>query len=145
MSLKKRGDQYYGAAQSDLHDGLRLYAAHSYPIAHIGDARCPCGSAIFRLLIDDAEGVAVRICDSCRVSHAIGDGEEFLEHAELEECQCPCGCERLEVSAGVSLYQDDRAVRWFYLGCRCPSCGLIGVYGDWKNEHDDYSALLGNL
>lgn len=32
-----------------------------------------------------------------------------------------------------------------YVGCRCPACGLTGVYGDWKNEHEDHVALLARV
>ena len=47
-----------------------------------------------------------------------------------------------EVTAGVLLYDDSEDVRWRYLGCRCPSCGLTACYGDWKNEFEGYRELL---
>jgi hypothetical protein len=36
-------------------------------------------------------------------------------------------------------------VRWFYLGCRCVACGVLGCYGDWKNEFNGYQQLLMNV
>lgn len=47
-----------------------------------------------------------------------------------------------EITVGVSLYADSETVRWLYLACRCPSCGLTTVYGAWNNELDGYRALL---
>jgi hypothetical protein len=32
-----------------------------------------------------------------------------------------------------------------YLGCRCPACGLVAVYGDWKNEFNGYRELLAKV
>ena len=77
--------------------------------------------------------------------HPIGDSADYLEEAHLEDCACPCGGEVFEIAAGVSLYQDSEDVRWFYVGCRCPSCGLTACYGDWKNEYNDYRELLASV
>lgn len=96
----------------------------------------------FSLLIDDNEGAAIRECSSCQNRHPIGDSEEYLDDAELEECACPCGNGHFEISIGVSLYENSNDVRWLYLGCRCPQCNLCAVYGDWKNEFIGYNILL---
>jgi hypothetical protein len=77
--------------------------------------------------------------------HPIGDSAEYLDDAQLEECECPCGHGSFEITAGVSLYKSSEDVRWFYLGCRCPVCGLIACYGDWKNEFEDYRKLLSRV
>ena len=37
-----------------------------------------------------------------------------------------------EISTGAAFYTDSTDVRWFYIGCRCVACGLVGCYGDWK-------------
>jgi hypothetical protein len=94
---------------------------------------------------DDTQGVAVRTCVACEAEHPIGDSEEFMDEAELDECACPCGGEAFEISVGVSLYDDSEDVRWLYLGCRCPGCGLTAVYGDWKNEYIGYGGLLARV
>lgn len=36
-------------------------------------------------------------------------------------------------------------MKWLDLGCRCTACGLTAVYGDWKNEYEDYQALLARI
>ena len=69
-----------------------------------------------------------------------GDGE-----AEVEECECLCGEAGFEVTAGVALYDDSEDVRWFYVGCRCPACGLVGCYGDWSCEFPGYAELLARV
>jgi hypothetical protein len=143
MALKKRGQYRYGDSQADIRDEVLRYSKkNEYKAEHFRDAVCVCGTKIFRLALDDNEGAAVRICTGCKSEHPIGDSGEFLEDAELGECACPCGNEKFEITVGVSLYDGSEDVRWLYLGCRCPKCGLTAVYGDWKNEFEDYRKLL---
>ena len=56
------------------------------------------------------------------------------EGGELEGGQCVCGKSHFENSVGVSVYKGTEDVRWLYVGCRCVACGLMGCYGEWKNE-----------
>jgi len=143
VALKKRGKYRYGDSQQDIVLELERYSKQNvYVVHHWADAVCKCGSRIFRLLLDDNEGAAIRICENCKDEHPIGDSAEYLEEADLDECRCPCGKGVFEITAGVSLYRDSEDVRWIYIGCRCPACGLVGVYGDWKNEFPGYQKLL---
>lgn len=146
MALRKRGKYRYGDTQADIREELLRYSEGvTYLAHHFSDAVCQCGAKVFRLSLDDTAGVAVRGCSACGVGHPIGDSEDYIGQAELEECACPCGGESFEITAGVSLYDDSEDVRWFYLGCRCPSCGLTACYGDWKNEFIGYRELLGRI
>jgi len=141
--MKKRGKYYYGDNQADIRTEIARYSKrNTYVATAFADAVCACGGRLFALLLDDEAGVAVRRCVACSASHPMADGAEFLEDATLEECACPCEAERFELTVGVALYAESQAVRWLYVGCRCPACGLVAVYGDWKNEHDDAAALL---
>lgn len=145
MALTKRGKYRYGENQQDIREEVLRYSASSYPAHHFAGAMCTCGGSLFRLQMDETEGVAVRGCVACGREHPIGDSAEYLEEAELDECECPCGGQEFEVTVGVSLYADSEDVRWLYLGCRCPQCGLTAVYGDWKNEFNDYRQLLAQV
>lgn len=146
MALTKRGEYWYGEAQSDISTEILRYSkANTYVAQHFADATCTCGKNVFRLVLDDAEGAAVRFCVACDDEHPIGDSDEYLENADLEDRECVCGAAELEITVGVSLYADSEDVRWLYLGCRCPSCGLTGVYGDWKNEFIGYRELLARV
>jgi hypothetical protein len=146
MTLQKRGKYWYGNNHSDIHQEIARYSkANSYVAQHFADAMCKCGSKVFRLLLDDNEGAAVRICGACANEHPIGDSGEFLAEAELDECVCPCGSEQFEISVGVSLYDGSEDVKWLYVGCRCQTCGLVAVYGDWKNEFEGYRELLAQV
>jgi hypothetical protein len=146
MTLKKRGKYYYGDSQADIRDEVRRYSKkNAYVAEHFADAVCTCGKKEFQLLINGLEGAAVRTCAACRAQHPIGDSEEFLDRVELEACSCVCGHEEFQITVGVSLYEESNAVRWLYLGCRCPTCGLTGVYGDWKNEFENYRELLARV
>ncbi|MCA9179335.1 MAG: hypothetical protein KDB14_32980 [Planctomycetales bacterium] len=114
-----------------------------YLAEHFADAVCACGGKAFWLLLDEAAGVASRICVACESeAHPIGDSEDFMDEADEEECVCPCGEDVFEVTVGVSLYDGSEDVRWLYFGCRCVACGLTAVYGDWKNEYIGYRELL---
>jgi hypothetical protein len=144
--LKKRGKYRYGDCQADIREELLRYSkANAYVTHHFADAVCKCGAKRFRLDLDDTEGAAVRTCVACGAEHPIGDSDEYLEEAELEECACPCDGEELEITVGVSLYEGSEDVRWLYLGCRCPECGLTAVYGDWKSEFNGYQDLLARV
>jgi hypothetical protein len=144
MALKKRGKYRYGDSQTDIRAEVRRYSkTNAYLAHHFADAICQCGGRLFRLALDENEGAAVRTCVGCKTEHPIGDSDNFLKDAELEECACPCGGHEFEVTVGVSLYGDSEDVRWLYVGCRCPKCGLAAVYGDWKNEFNGYRELLG--
>ena len=143
MSITRRNNHSYGDSQSDIREELLEYSeAIAYLAEHFVDAKCSCGGTQFRLMVDDNEGAAIRFCTSCGCEHLIGDSEDYLEDADLEECECPCGNNSLEVTAGVSLYPDSEDVKWLYLGCRCPKCKLTACYADWKNEYENYKNLL---
>ncbi len=142
MALKKRGNNFFSDSQFDIPEVLKKYSEHGYLAEHFQDAVCSCGHKLFRLFVDDNEGAGIRICASCKYEHPIGDSADYLEGAELEDCECPCGQGIFEITAGISLYRDSEDVRWLYLGCRCPECGLTAVYADWKNEYEGYRNLL---
>ena len=146
MTLKTQGEFRYGDSQSDIREELLRYSKlNAYVADHFADAVCKCGGRLFRLSLDDREGAAVRTCSGCETEHLLADSDEYLDEAELEDCACPCGGEDFEITVGVSLYEDSEDVRWLYLGCRCPECGLTAVYGDWKNEFTGYQELLARV
>lgn len=133
--LTKRGQYWYRDSQSDIHREIQRYSKlNGYLAQHLADAMCSCGSRAFRLSLDENEGAAVRQCHKCGAEHPIGDSGEYLDDAELEECECPCGSDYFEISVGVSLCEGSEDVRWLYLGCRCLQCKLTAVYGDWKTS-----------
>ncbi len=142
MTLERRGAEYFGESAADTRAYLREYGAHRYVVEHFAEPKCACGGIVFRLQLDDNVGVAVRTCTSCAATHAVGDSAEYLAEAELDECECPCGSDHFELTVGTALYQESSAVRWVYVGARCPRCSRVGCYGDWKNEQDDYRAYL---
>jgi hypothetical protein len=146
MALQKRGKYRYGDSQSDIQQEITRYSkVNEYIAHHFADAVCRCGGKSFRLLLDDDEGAAIRICVACSDEHPIGDSDDYLAEAELKVCACPCAGEEFEITVGVSLYDDSEDVRWLYMGCRCIRCGLVAVYGDWKNEFPGYHELLGRV
>ena len=143
MTLRKKGKYCYGDSQADIRKELHRYSLlNGYEATQFADAVCACGHKIFQLEMDESEGVAVRQCMECGMRHPIGDSDDFMEDAELEEYGCPCDEDKFEVTVGVALYDSSEDVRWLYVGCRCPACGLTATYGHWKNEFNGFRALL---
>lgn len=146
MVLRKEGEWKYGDSQDDIREVILGYSqSNGYPATEYADAVCKCGGYLFRLRIDDDQGAAVRTCDACGRVHPIGDSQAFLPGANLRECECPCGSDLFEITAGVALYPWSDDVRWLYLGCRCPECELTAIYGDWKNEYFGFRELLNRI
>lgn len=144
-TLHKRGKYWYGDSHADLSQEIWRYSKRGYPAEHFANAICTCGGKVFKVLLNEDEGVAVRECVHCGHVHPIGDSEEYLQDATLEECECVCKAEQFEVTVGVALYEDSEDVRWLYLGCRCVACSLVAVYGDWKNEFEGYQDFLAKV
>ncbi len=145
MAMTTRDQHHYGDSQADIRESLAQYSAEQYPIHDFADAVCTCGNKTFELAVDDDEGAAIRVCAACEDVHLIGDSESYIDDADLEACTCLCDNVIFEITAGVALHEDSQDVRWFYIGCRCSGCGLMGCYGDWKNEFNGYRELLANI
>jgi hypothetical protein len=145
MALRKRGKWQYGDSQADIRDEILRYSKNEYLSHHYADAVCKCGGRLFLLRMDDLVGAAIRTCVGCHDEHPIGDSDDYLDQAELDDYECVCLEKVFEITVGVSLYDDSEDVRWLYVGCRCPNCGLTGVYGDWKNEFNGYRELLSRV
>ncbi len=122
---------------------MEYSTANGYVAEHFAIPECGCGRRTFTVLMNEEEGVAVRICGACEEEHGIGDSDDFIDGVnELHPLQCTCESDQFEIMAAVALYADSEDVRWFYLGCECVECGLSGVYGDWKSEFTGYRELL---
>lgn len=151
MTLEQRGEHYYGQSQQDLQDELRRYGElNTLPVDQTRDCVCECGGRRFELDVDEINGVALRVCEACQSEHILADGEPYLEDAELEGCECLCGEPIFEITAGVHLARNQKeeptdTVRWFYVGCRCPACGLLGCYADWETDYQGVEELLDNV
>jgi hypothetical protein len=139
----------YADSQKDIRAELVHFSDHgegSYFPTKFADAVCACGRREFMLELDDAAGVAIRTCGTCGTRHVMADGASYLDDAaDLDDRECFCGSPLFEITVGVSLYRGSNDVRWLYVGCRCPACGLAGCYGEWKNEFDGHRALLANV
>ena len=142
MGLRERDGWNYGDGPDDIRPALVAWIGNGYPLHHFRLCGCRCGNAVFLLDLDDASGVAVRTCTSCGVRHFIADSEEYVEEAELERGECPCGSKSLQLGVGVSLYEGSDDVKWLYLGGRCATCGMVAAWGDWRCDAGNYLGLL---
>ncbi|SEF32128.1 hypothetical protein ABL840_24745 [Variovorax sp. NFACC27] len=143
MALRKKGRYWYGDGPEDTQVEVQRYSkSNAYVATRFAASACTCGHRSFRLESDEEAGAARRTCTACGGVHLMGDSAEYADEAELEGHECVCGEETFELLSGVTLYTDSNDVRWYYLGCRCTSCSLVGVFADWKCEGGDADAFL---
>jgi len=144
--LRKKGKQWYGDDLADLREEMRRYArANGYPLARDHAPACACGGRTFHLGADEEEDGAALACTACGERGFVADSEQFVGAGILEEallCECLCGQRAFEVIVGAALYADSDDVRWWYVGCRCGRCGLVGVYADWKDDGTPFEDRL---
>lgn len=143
--IDKSGQWWKGEDFNDLSEFITAYSAQNYPTQRVVQSRCEsCGSTRLRLRFDDDEGGAESTCVECGAVRLLLDSEEYWEDADPADASCPCGGEEFEVGVGFSL-RDDGDVRWVYIGGRCTSCGVLGVFADWKIDYAPTDHLLTNV
>ncbi|KYQ84181.1 hypothetical protein AWW72_10565 [Acinetobacter sp. NRRL B-65365] len=146
MSLYQKGKYWYGINRDDLRlEMIRYSRLKGYETKEFASSFCRCGNHIFYLESDENEGVARRVCTQCHHSHLIGDSAKYIEDAELEEHICICDNQQFELESAVALYDGLNDVRWYYIGCRCTICSLIGVFADWKCEGGNATEFLAKI
>lgn len=142
VAINTSGKWWTGSAPEDIEDYLRAYSADGYPVARVIIAECrDCGSRSFSVRVDDVEGCAERTCTECGRTELMSDSAKFVDHAELEGAQCPCGGEIFNVAGGFAL-RDNGDIRWVYVGLRCQADGVLGCYGEWKIDYSPTSHLF---
>ena len=143
MALTKKGKHWYGTTPEDTQAEIRRYSRlNGYEATRFAASVCACGHRTFKFDTDEDAGVAKRTCAACGSEHLMGDGADYADEATLEGNECLCDGVAFVLVSGVGLYDDSNDVRWVYIGCRCPGCGLTGVYADWKCEAGDADAFL---
>ena len=75
----------------------------------------------------------------------MGDSADHLEGAQPETHECVCENEVFELMSGVSVVEGSHKVRWYYIGCHCVECNLVGVFADWPCEAGDAAAFLAKV
>ena len=123
---------------------LDYSTSNGYIAEHFASPVCSeCGCDTLKIVMNEDEGVAARTCTACNHEHGMGDSDDYFDEVEeVVRVICTCDSEQFRIMAGIALYADSEDVRWFYLGCECVSCGLSGVYADWKNEFPGYREFL---
>lgn len=143
MTLEKKGRYWYGTGPEDVQAELVAYSKRNrYEAVRFAQALCACGSPSFRLETDEDEGAGRRTCARCGTVHLMGDSDVLAGEANFERHECICDAQEFELLSGVALYADSNDVRWYYVGCRCTQCNLVGVFADWKCEAGDAASFL---
>lgn len=146
MAPRRNGKYWYGETAEDVKAELLRYSTkNAYVTEKYRQSQCTCGGDKFKLESDEEAGAARRICIKCGIVHMMGDSSEFEEDANFDKHSCVCEGEDFELVSGVALYEGSNDVRWYYIGCHCVKCQLVGVFADWKCEAGDADAILANV
>ncbi|MEY4564324.1 MAG: hypothetical protein RLZZ618_3601 [Pseudomonadota bacterium] len=143
MALKKKGKYWYGSSPEDVQaEMLRFSKLQGHPAEKFAESVCGCGHRVFKLETDEDEGAAKRSCTACKGVYLMGDSAEYASAAVFENHECVCDADEFQLLSGVALYSESNDVRWYYIGCRCTSCSLVGVFAHWKCEGGDADKFL---
>lgn len=143
MGLKKKGRYWYGTDTQDVQaEVVRFSQLNGYPATRFSAPVCSCGSLTFKLESDEEVGAARRVCAACGAVHLMGDSAQYADEAEFKRHVCVCQEEVFQLLSSVALYKESNDVRWYYIGCMCVGCQLVGVFADWKCEAGDAEAFL---
>jgi hypothetical protein len=145
MAIDDSGEWWTATEPSDIPIYLAEYTRFecAYPATEFRQVRCGCGCERFRLV--RAREVTQRTCAACaqvgyisRGKVALAAWEEAIQE-EKPETYCCVGCKGVEanVYVGFAGYPDQPqlpagAVRWFYIGERCCTCGILGSFNNGK-------------
>ena len=140
--IDKSGDWWKGDSLTDLSEFVVEFTSRNYQADDIRPSRCvSCGGTTFELLVDDDEGCARRVCCECNVGAFLADSEDYWDDAGPGAAECSCGASSFELVSGFSLLETGE-VRWVTIGARCPGCGILGVYAEWKIDYEPSRQLL---
>jgi hypothetical protein len=140
MAIDDSGEWWVGSDAADIAAYLTVYTRSegAYPVKVCRLIRCPCGSLRFR--VARAAEVTQRICAACGRRKFICRAKADWEEAEAEESVEPyicvsCGSKEANLAVGFAGYEENPeldAVKWFYVGLRCATCGVLGCFNDGK-------------
>ena len=75
----------------------------------------------------------------------MGDSVEHAHEASFEDHLCVCDADVFELLSGVALYDQSDDIRWYYIGCHCVVCDLVGVFAEWKCEAGNVGDFLSSV
>jgi hypothetical protein len=138
-------DSWQGTEARDLDGFLADYCSERQTLSRIVHAVCAlCGNGAFHVLVDDAEGVAGRVCLRCGDRRWMLDSDAHAEHARPVEAACPCGGEVFDVAVGFTIGAGG-LVSYVHLALRCLTDGTMGVYADWPQDSEPPPDLLSRV
>lgn len=142
VTVDKSGQYWRGEDLADLAEYLRAFQAGGYRVVDVAESVCAgCTGRAFRVLADDEEGCALRICVTCAASVYIADSAEHAQDADLRPCECPCSRDTFATAVGFAR-RPSQEIRWISIGLRCLACGTLGAYADWKIDYAPTGHLL---
>jgi hypothetical protein len=143
MTVYKKGRYWYGTEDLDIQaEVVRFSRLNEHEAVRFSAASCTCGGTTFKLESDEDAGAAKRTCARCGAERLMGDSAEYVVDAQFDNHLCVCDAEIFAITSGVALYTESNDVRWYYIGCRCINCSLVGVFANWKCQSGDADALL---
>ncbi len=143
MPIDTSGKWWKGSIPEDIGEYLQALSSSSYLATEFRLSRCQCGGVVFRLEVEQDEGVAKRVCADCGNEHLVCDSaESYEEGAKLKKFKCVCKATLANVGVSFSLYEEGKAIRWLWVGHRCVKCGVQGSMVEWKVSYEPSLHLL---
>jgi len=140
VAIDDSGDWWIGSEAGDIWPYLRAYTESeaAYRATAYRAVRCACGGDRFR--VERTRDIVRRECVACGARQftcrSAEDWDEAIEDEGAEEHLCvECGGNEVNIGVGFAGYPESPdldAVKWFYVGVRCTSCGVLGCFGDGK-------------
>lgn len=141
-----RSKRYWtGDSPADIEEWLRLYVPEETldikPVVCHG-----CGGDVFRLRVDQDEGVIQVVCTACGAKKILLDGEDYWADARPRLRRCPVckSCRDYNVDVGFARRKNG-SVKWVYIVNRCTGCGTLGSYLDWKVDYEPTDGMERNI
>lgn len=144
MAIDTSGKWWLGSEPADTEEYLRAYSEDGYPIHQCRHSICDCGSNSHHLEYHDDEGIALRVCSSCRNRRFLADSEENAKGVRRKKLKCvECRGTCFNISVGFALFEPELTdVKWVYVGYRCTGCGVLGCSVEWKISYSPSMHLI---
>jgi hypothetical protein len=82
VTIDKKGKLWRGEDFADLAEYIREFQAEGYPVSKVVESVCDhCNGRAFRVLVDDTEGCAQRVCGGCGAAAFIADSAQYWKDA----------------------------------------------------------------
>ncbi|WP_330178833.1 hypothetical protein OHB26_20150 [Nocardia sp. NBC_01503] len=142
LHMSADGDWHIGDDPLDLDPYLRELGAEGYAIHEVRHSICEnCGTDVFGVSGNPAEGTIRRECRGCGTAHFVADCGDDWNDGSTQPMVCDCDQRDFNIAVGYSLYAAGSGIRALATAERCLSCGRIESFTGWMVRGRDLRLL----